>query len=773
LVRFGAVWCGSGANAGPGKAPGREVNYGRHAKGWNTGTKFRRVKRLSASLRRGDSAGAAPANDDRVTRHRADIQGLRAVAVLLVALGHAGVPFLKGGYVGVDVFFVLSGFLITGLLISGARARRYVSLAEFYARRARRILPAAALTLIVTDLAAYHLLNVVRAKQALLDSIPSALFFANVHFAAQGTDYFAQGQPPSPFQQFWSLSVEEQFYVVWPTLFIIFLGLSFRRHGRRPERIGKRAVRRMLVVVAVIAFTSLAWSIHYTGMSPTGAYFSTLARAWELALGAGLALGASRLAGLPAGWRTWMAWAGLACIVIAALTFSASTPFPGYAALLPTLGAALLIAAGIAPVASSRSPIRILGTAPLRYVGDRSYAFYLWHWPILVIAAQRAGHNLSVGTNLALLAAAFALSIVSYRLIEKPIRYMQMKRRAEWAMAAAGSVLAVVILATFYISSIDHREVRQRLAADALPPPVLAVGANSAVAKAEPQSTSAAGETLGAQALPAVVREVNLDSHHRAMPAVLIPPAAELLSDLPQGIPSGCIADTGQTQEQICHLGASSSSRTIVVLGDSHAQEWLPDVLNLAQRDNWAVVPLIKEGCSPNQWIASNSAPYCPRWFRWAMGEASALRADVALIAGAYSEFGPTLNPATLPGLASAVRVLKRRSRRVVIIGDVPARHQQPVDCVLAPHATPAGCSELLTPGEAEETDQVAQFADADHVGFIDTTGWFCYQQQCPLVIGDVITYRDNNHVSTTYAGALRRVFRAAFYAAVGHRAES
>jgi peptidoglycan/LPS O-acetylase OafA/YrhL len=727
--------------------------------------------RLSAALKRGASArNAAPVHDDHVTRRRDDIQGLRAVAVLLVALGHAGVSFLKGGYVGVDVFFVLSGFLITGQLISGARVRRYVSLAEFYARRARRILPAATLTLIVSDFAAYHLLNVVRAKQALLDSLPSALFFANVHFAAQGTDYFAQGQPPSPFQHFWSLSVEEQFYLVWPMLFILVLGLSFRRYAGRPERIREQAVRRVLVVVAAIALASLAWSIHYTATSPTSAYFSTMARAWELALGAALALGASRLAGLPAGRRTWMAWAGLACIAIAALTFSASTPFPGYAALLPTLGTALLIVAGIAPASSSRSPVRILGTAPLRYVGDRSYAFYLWHWPVLVIAAQRVGHNLSVGTNLALLAAAFVLSIVSYRLIEKPIRYFQMKRKVEWAMVAAGSVLSVVVLATSYISSIDDHEARQSWAADASPPPVLAVGANSAVATVGPRSTSAAGETAGTQALPAVVREVNLDLRHRAMPAVLIPAVGDLLHDLPQGIPSSCIADTGQTQEQICHLGARSSSRTIVVLGDSHAQVWLPDVLNLARHDNWAVVPLIKEGCSPSQWIASTGAPYCPPWFRWAMREASALRPNVTLISGAYSEFGSTLNPATLPGLDSAVRVLKRRSRRVVILGDNPARHRQPVDCLLAPHATPAGCSQQLTPGEAEQTDQVAQLADYDHVGFIDTAGWYCYQQQCPLVIGDVITYRDDNHISATYESQLGMVFRAAFYATVEHR---
>src|SRR5256885_7091951 len=192
---------------------------------------------------------------------RDDIQGLRAVAVLLVALGHAGVPFLRGGYVGVDVFFVLSGFLITGILLAEAEQRGSISIADFYARRARRILPAAALTLLVTDLAAHHLLNFVRARQVVSDSLWAAAFGANVHFARQGSDYFAQAQPPSPLQHFWTLSVEEQFYLVWPTILAVLIYAS-ARGGRR---------HRPLVLPAAIALmgsASLAWSIAYTSACP-------------------------------------------------------------------------------------------------------------------------------------------------------------------------------------------------------------------------------------------------------------------------------------------------------------------------------------------------------------------------------------------------------------------------------------------------------------------------------------------------------------------------
>src|SRR5436309_12093448 len=202
--------------------------------------------------------------------HRDDIQGLRALAVLLVAFGHAGVGFLAGGFVGVDVFFVVSGFLITGLLLAEARANGSVSLVDFYVRRARRILPAAALTLLATDVASFFLLNFLRARDAVHDSLYAAGFAAYFRFAARGMDYFAQATPPSPLLHYWSLAVEEQFYLVWPALFsLVLFGLALLRRRRRVER---RQQRRLLLVVVLLAASSLVWSIHLTATLPHAAY---------------------------------------------------------------------------------------------------------------------------------------------------------------------------------------------------------------------------------------------------------------------------------------------------------------------------------------------------------------------------------------------------------------------------------------------------------------------------------------------------------------------
>src|SRR6186997_3512674 len=278
------------------------------------------LHRAAAPLRQPMAEGA-PAHSK--PPHRADIQGLRAVAVLLVVLAHAGTRFLQGGFVGVDVFFVLSGFLITGLLLAEARKNGSVSLLDFYLRRARRIVPAAALTLLVTNVAVLFVMNFVHAREAVHDDLRAAGFTANFRFAARGVDYFAQVDPPSPVLHYWSLSVEEQFYVVWPLLFSLALfGVAVLwRLGR------SGGDRRLMAVVLLLTTASLAWSIHLTATEPTTAYFSPFTRAWELGLGATVAVYASTLARIPASAKVAMGWAGVAAIGVAAVAFSDRTPF--------------------------------------------------------------------------------------------------------------------------------------------------------------------------------------------------------------------------------------------------------------------------------------------------------------------------------------------------------------------------------------------------------------------------------------------------------------
>ncbi len=756
-----------------------------------------------------------------MSRRRGDIQGLRAVAVLLVALNHAGVGFLGGGYIGVDVFFVISGFLITSLLLRGRAERGYVRIGDFYSRRARRILPAATLTLIVTDIAAYHLVNFVRARQDLHDSVSAATFTANIHFIHVGTNYFALTQPPSPFQHYWSLSVEEQFYIVWPLLLAILLGAALRRRYASQGGASDPARRRLFVGVLAIGLASLAWSIAETDISPVTAYFSTLSRAWELALGAGLALAAPALKTRLTGASVWVGWVGLAAIAVSAVEFSPTTAFPGYVALIPTLGAAFVLASGLSPPRQRLAAGRLLDTAPLRYVGDRSYAFYLWHWPVLTLVAEHEGHDLSVLDNLALLGVAFVLSVVSYQFVEDPMR------RPSWRFPLASPVFWSVPLAVVGILGIEGLGTQLSTAAKlvvallaflaslgtraglrsyrsrrpegmgiprlqlgptatglALWPVLLVLAvavaghyldrinatAAELMAGAEPANPRSLGRLDGSaatgrsQALSAVRRAVRAADHGKAIPATLSPPVSALLDDH-YSYPDGCAPADDESASRICHLGTSGNGPLLAVVGDSKSQMWMPDVLSVARRDGWTVAPLSKSSCTPFDWATEDQDSSCQAWYRWAVRRIRQLHPAVTLVAGNYDEHTDTAegNVTIASAIGGLVRRVENSSRRVIVIGDIPGQDEEPVDCLLTSGATLRTCTTRLTPYQLNAGARVKQVARESGAGFIQTQGWFCFRSQCPMVVGHTIVAADSGHVSKTYSAELSTAFRSAF----------
>jgi peptidoglycan/LPS O-acetylase OafA/YrhL len=674
------------------------------------------------------------------------------VAVVLVMLDHAGVARIAGGYVGVDVFFVLSGFLITGLLLGAAHEHGRISLLEFYGRRARRILPAAVLTLVATTIAAYEFLNYVRARSIAWDSLWAALFAANIHFARAGANYFAAGQPPSPIQHYWSLAVEEQFYLVWPA--VLALTLFGRRVFTRRGRVAAGAVpRRVLLVVCVAGAASFAWSIHSTSASPVSAYYSPFTRAWELALGAALAVAHAWGFRLPL--RALAGWAGAALIAVAAVTLSGATPYPGYAALLPAVGAALIIAGEFG--GRPRHGVgRLLALRAARYIGDRSYALYLWHWPVLVLAALYERRQLGVAVNLVLLLAALLLSIVSYRLVENPIRRARWSARLSAALAPV-AVSAAVGVALLTVSALDSRIAPTDQASAAV-----AAGstANVALATGVPKATT----------LPAVVAAVNTALTGAAVPTDLTPPLSHLLDDAYQ-FPDGCDPTTQDpTTQPICHLGDVKSTNTIVVFGDSHAEMWMPAILAMAHADAWNVVPLVRKGCEVPTWVGAGypidtaaTVSVCHVWYRWALQRAERLRPDAVLIAGCCSGDSGAIAKTMRDTYSATAAALKRFARNVVLIEDEEGTVEQPVDCLLASGATLRSCMTTQTSTALAFNDGLAHLAKAKRVGFLKTRGWFCYRNRCPMVVGKTVVYRDAGHITPEYALALTAPFRTAF----------
>jgi peptidoglycan/LPS O-acetylase OafA/YrhL len=656
------------------------------------------------------------------TGFRPDIQGMRAIAVLVVMLNHGGVSGIGGGYIGVDVFFVISGFLITGWLQRRIDREGRVPFGAFYAARARRILPAAALTIIVTAVATHWLVNVVRGTQVDHDAIWSAFFAANIHFARVGTDYFAQSQPPSPLQHYWSLAVEEQFYVVWPALLAVLL---FAR-------------RRSVVVAALViaAGGSLAWSIVSTASTPTSAYFSSPARAWELAVGALLALGWRHAERVPRPARATLGWAGLAAIIAATVAYSSSTAFPGYAALLPVLGAAALIAA------DGAGPGRLLALRPLTYTGDISYSLYLWHWPILVIAAEHAGHQLSTWENLMLLALAYAVSALTYRLFENPLRHARVFARPWRSLTlwpvTLGTVAAVAVVGINTAPSI---------------------AASTVGAGPDSVHVATAADTVAANAVAYSVRPARLKAKINV--ASLTPPVTSLQHDLYDM--QNCSAGFGSnTSSDICHWGDTAGTKTMIVFGDSHAQMWMLPITYFAASHGWQVIPIVKEGCVAANYIGVREPASCKGWFKWALGEVRALSPDGIVLATGWSPYvanDPRNAALSVKGAVAEAKALAPLTSKLVVVQDPPRGYADPTNCLLKRGATFGSCTGPLWAAKTGMDTQIAAGVKGVHGSVLSTIQWFCAKGKCPLVVGNTIAYVDQGHVSQSYARVLRTPF--------------
>ncbi len=680
--------------------------------------------RLLAS---GDEAGSAPG--DR--KFRPDVEGLRAAAVLLVVLYHAGVPLLTGGYVGVDVFFVISGFVITGLLLRERQGTGTTSILGFYARRVRRILPAATLVILATVVAAFVVLEVVSGDSAASDGRWAAVFLANFHFAWVGTNYLTAGSHLSPLQNYWSLSVEEQFYVVYPTLFLLVATLGGRTSLRT----------RLSVTLGVVIVASYWLSVVQTASHPTAAYFSPFTRAWELALGGLVAVSTTWLRRLPTGAASALTWAGLAAVLYSAFAFTSHTAYPGSLVAVPVVGAALVIAGGVAvPRWGAES---ILGLGPSLWLGRRSYSLYLWHWPLLVIAAERVGKSsLSTAGNLMLVAMAMALSMVTYRLVERPIRHWRLPMRTS-VLAGVTLVVATVLVLSF------------------------AIAANS-VPVAEPRVAPAVDEqvVLGQVAAAAAITRVPGSVRRAGFGAASYVPGFNSCST--------CYAGFTQMDEQVHTLGDIHSSRLMVVYGDSHALMWTPAFAAIATADHWRLVVLGKLGCpatriairpSPGWGVGDATYPSCDAWHTWATDWIDRHRPDLLVFSqyDAYAAPGPAGSPVraiTGPrwtrGLEDLFASFRVPNMRMVLLGTTPTPAHADPTCLAAHTDDVQHCSSPT--GAAmpplDTFDRAAAFAA--HIGYVDTVPWFCSRSCTPIIGNLVVYYPTGDHISAPYAGYLQ-----------------
>jgi len=668
---------------------------------------------------------------------RTDIQALRAVAVAAVVVNHFWPSAMTGGYIGVDVFFVISGYLITSHLDREIVRTGRVRIGQFYARRVRRLLPAAFLVLGVSVVLAYFLLPYPRWKANAGEVVASALYWENWLLAAKSVNYSASREAASLVQHYWSLSVEEQFYLFWP---LLLLGL------------GRIGARRAFVVpgLAVLCLLSLGFSVWWTITSPSPAYFVTPARVWEFALGAGVALAASRLV-LPRTPAFLASFAGLAMIFAAAFRYDHHTPFPGYLALVPAVGTALVIVSGLRP--GRQWHTFLTASRPVQFLGDISYSLYLWHWPVLLVAPFALKRELTLPWSLGLTALSVVLAWLTKVLVEDRGRtWTPLVSSPKLTLTAMVTGMALVAGLAGGLQWTYARHVAQ---------------AERDVAAAEAHRTACygAGAMVGANDCkdpfgPAFVTEMGPANEYWRLADECVKIEEDRVgADLPT---------------KVCDFsGGNPSAEKVWLVGDSHAEQWQAALFQLARENRWVFKVSVLGAC-PFADIGFYGLPgknsrMCLDWSARMAEKIAADRPSMVLTAffsrreAADDGSGRPQIEQYRDGLEPRWAKWTEAGARVFVLADPPYNGDaRPIDCVLLNRANPAACA--VSRAIAQKTDPLAEVARSSPnpgVSLIDLTDYFCDSSRCYAVIGNVAIYFDWDHLNREYSRTLAPVLGA------------
>jgi peptidoglycan/LPS O-acetylase OafA/YrhL len=628
---------------------------------------------------------------------RTDIQALRAIAVVAVILYHAHISFASGGYIGVDVFFVISGYLITSRLVRDARSGKR-SLVEFYARRARRILPVATLVLLVTIVGARLFQNPLALRQTGIDIRSAAWFVSNIRFAHTGTTYLAEAGPVPLVQQYWSLSVEEQFYLLWPVLVLCLAAAAAWT---------SRSMRVFLgAALAGIVGITFAISVASSKSDPIHAFFLLQSRAWEFGVGALLAVFAANLKPLARQFGELLLPLGLLAIVVPVVAYGSGTTWPGFHAAVPVLGTALVIAAGLD---GTRGAINgLLAVGPVQATGRYSYSLYLWHWPLVVLFVAKHSYS-SSSVAVALIGTAL-LSIASFHLVESPAqRSAWLRMRPAVSILLGLALILVVTVASFALNSAKLDSGRPSGAAPHVPgaPPV---------------------------------------------PIDFVP------SDLSPSLDKGTSAFDPNAESNVtcrklgqCSYGSPNASTRVVLFGDSHAGQWTAALRVLADQNGWRVDRFTRGGCSA---LAGSAArPGCRSWINATWKTIDQIKPALLIL----SE-----ETVHLPANRERFRNLRLQAisrapagTRVAIMSETPETKSNVPSC-LATHLTntrpcePKARAKWMLDVNAE----LATIARQSGATFVDATPMVCTATRCPAIAGNILVYRDYGHLTSTFVAS-------------------
>jgi len=629
--------------------------------------------------------------------YRADIQGLRALAVLLVIIFHADFHFLKGGYLGVDVFFVISGYLISGLLFRELSSVGRIDFKRFYARRIRRILPLSVFVTLVSLVFFAFNFSPVELRELSKTTLFTSLFSSNVWFIIQATDYFGTNTETNPLLHTWSLGVEEQFYFLWPALLALLPIFSSSRNIWKWQ-------------VFFVSLLSLATFVYLFYENQPLAFFGMPTRAWQFGFGALIHF-------IPAYKMinrfvlNGIAITGLVFILFTSIHVSAGFSGNPWWALPPTLGACAIIWAG--QVATGHLVSRLLSLSPIVFAGTLSYSLYLWHWPVLMYLKLDDGHLNSLDVFIGLVVI-FVLSFLSYKYIETTFRSHK-KLNSNFRSFLLGGSLVLVGLS---VSLLFYTYAKFAL------------------------------DSEGQQKIAAVQF------------------ATEDTRD--------CITKITEVDLVDCVVGNIDSNISIVLLGDSKAQQWIPVVSELGIKHGWKVLPLIKAGCPPvyvDIYLGYLGRGYreCNEWRDLAINALIKQKPDVILISH-YSGYGFIKNglksPATLNGWQQGYRKLGEKlalvDSKLLYLRDNPQFPMDVPNCLSRKvgrgHISETMCEVSIDKVKLKKPlfdIAVMELQQLNEAHFLDLTSHYCADDVCPTYRNGVVRYTDKHHLSYEFTKEL------------------
>ncbi|MGB3686055.1 MAG: acyltransferase family protein [Ornithinimicrobium sp.] len=664
---------------------------------------------------------------------RLDIEGLRAVAALLVAAYHVWFGRVSGG---VDVFFVIAGFMVTTTLLRHLDRTGRIDIGRYLGRLLVRLLPNALVVLAVVALASWWLVPITRQDEVYAQITASALYYENWELASRSVDYLNRGFTSSPVQHFWAMSIQGQFYLIWLALFVIMLALA----SARPRRaIG--------VVMAVVVAGSFVFSVAFTAMQQSVAYFHTGARVWEFGVGGLLALSLAWWPTLSRRASFALGWLGLLAIVSCGAVLSVGTSFPGWIALWPVTGAALILVAGTHD--SRWSASALLSSRPLVSLGSVSYALYLWHWPLLVFLLLLTDRD-EVGPllGLAIIVVAIILSFLSTHFVERPVRSIRWDRRRAWSVP----LLAVLIVGPF--AGITYAV--SGTAVQGIPTTTASQNSHS-YPGAEALDTEANATASSAQ---------TLTSANTEDPA---PGLAAAPDDIPEVYDAGCHQQPLVDEVAWCEYGDPDAGRTMILTGGSHSAHWQPALEVLAKQQGWRLLSATKSGCRPGTHLVSaasqdpsvNRDPAadeawrtsCRAWNANIVTWIGQQNPDLVVLTSTVVERANSVEqiPQAYPVMW---QTLSDDDTRVLAIRDTPRPGRDVPDCLANNGPTSRKCDVPLgVLGQADPTGELQ--TDSSIVDFVDLTAHLCAGDSCPAVIGNVVVYSDNSHLTRTFSRSL------------------